>query len=130
MKFSLHKTSGSLYFFLDEKESVDPLLRREVGHTLLSLERPPMSFPIVFLLETPILLLLLPQIVLVFLLGRAQAFPDGAARDSQQKELTSSTHAGNTSRPSSVCTGEWCRQWGVIRIDSCCLGGTHGFSYN
>lgn len=101
-----------------------------MGHTLLYLEKPLMILPIVFLLETPIFLLLLPQAVLVFLLGTAQASPGGAVRDSQKKELTIPTHVGNTSTHFSVCSGEWCRQWGLIRIDSCCLGGTHGFSYN
>lgn len=38
---------------------MDPLLRREVGRTLLSLEKPLTILPIVFLFETPILLLCL-----------------------------------------------------------------------
>lgn len=37
----------------------------------------------------------------------------------------------DTSGPSfSVCTGESCRQWGIIRIELRCLGCTHGFFYN
>lgn len=61
MKFSLGIKLRGLIFFLyvfsDKDESTDPLLRREVGRTLLSLEKPLMTLPNVFLFETPILLL-------------------------------------------------------------------------